>query len=51
MPDQPQYSPRAEALMAALIAVAALGGAGWLGWYIGWPETFDPGDVDVVNPI
>lgn len=51
MPDQPQYSPRTEALMAAVIAVGALGGAGWLGWFIGWPETFDPGDVDFVNPI
>lgn len=37
--------------MAAAVAVAALGGAGWLGWQIGWPAAFDPGDVDFVNPL
>jgi hypothetical protein len=51
MSQSPQYSPRIEALMAAAIAAAALGGAGWLGRSIGWPATFDPGDVDFVNPI
>jgi hypothetical protein len=51
MSEPPQTSPRAEALMAAAIALASLGGAGWLGWSIGWPATFDPGDVDFVNPF
>jgi hypothetical protein len=51
MPDQPQFSPRMEAAMALLIAVGALGGAGWLGWMIGWPETFDPNGLDFVNPM
>lgn len=49
--SQPQFSPRIEALAAAGIAIGALGGAGWLGWMIGWPGTFDPHDVDFVNPI
>jgi hypothetical protein len=48
---QPQFSPRIEALAAAGIAVAALGGAGWLGWMIGWPETFDTNDPDFINPF
>lgn len=51
MTQSPQHSPRTEAVVAAAIAVAALGGAGWLGRQIGWPATFDPGDVDFVNPI
>ena len=51
MSQPPQSSPLMEALMAAAIAVAALGGAGWLAWQIGWPATFDPDDVDFVNPI
>lgn len=46
-----QFSPRIEALVAAGTAVAALGAAGWLGWYIGWPGSFDPGDPDFLNPI
>ncbi len=49
--SQPQFSPRIEALTAAGIAVAALGGAGWLGWMIGWPATFDTADPDFVNPF
>lgn len=49
--SQPQSSPRDEALMAGGIVVAALCGAGWLGWMIGWPATFDPGAEDFVNPI
>jgi len=51
MSQPTQSSPLIEALKAAAIALAALGGAGWLGWQIGWPATFDPGDVDFVNPI
>lgn len=51
MTMSPQSSPRAEALTAAAIALLALGVAGWLGWMIGWPATFDPGDVDFVNPF
>ncbi|WP_135450777.1 MULTISPECIES: hypothetical protein [Tabrizicola] len=49
--SQPQYSPRIEALVAAGVAVAALGVAGWLGWMIGWPGSFDTSDPDFVNPI
>lgn len=49
--SQPQFSPRIEALAAAGIAVAALCGAGWLGWLIGWPDSFDPNDPDFVNPF
>ena len=48
---QPQFSPRIEALAAAGIVVAALGGAGWLGWMIGWPGSFDTSDPDFVNPF
>jgi len=48
---QPQFSPRNEALAAAGIAVAALGVAGWLGWMIGWPESFDANDPDFINPF
>jgi hypothetical protein len=33
--QSPNHSPRLEALMAGVIALAALGGAGWLGWSIG----------------
>lgn len=51
MSQPPQFSPRIEALAAAGIAVAALGGAGWLGWMIGWPGSFDTSDPDFVNPI
>ena len=51
MSQPPQSSPLMQALMAAAIAVAALGAAAWLGWQIGWPATFDPGDVDFVNPF
>lgn len=51
MSQPPQFSPRIEALMAGGIALAALGGAGWLGWTIGWPGTFDPSAPDFVNPI
>ena len=46
-----QFSPRMEALAAAGIAVLALGGAGWLGWTIGWPGSFDFDDPELVNPI
>lgn len=49
--SQPQFSPRIEALAAAGISVAALGGAGWLGWMIGWPDSFDTSDPDFVNPF
>lgn len=51
MSRPPQFSPRIEALAAAGIAIAALGGAGWLGWMIGWPETFDTNDPDFINPF
>ena len=51
MSQPPQQSPLMEALMAAAVSTAALGAAVWLGWYIGWPGTFDPGDIDFVNPI
>jgi hypothetical protein len=51
MTQSPQFSPRIEALVAGGIAVAALGGAGWLGWMIGWPDSFDPNDPDFVNPF
>jgi hypothetical protein len=49
--SQPQFSPRIEALTAGGIAMAALGGAGWLGWMIGWPGSFDMSDPDFINPI
>lgn len=48
---QPQFSPRIEALAAAGLATMALGGAGWMGWMIGWPETFDTNDPDFINPF
>ncbi|MDM7931232.1 hypothetical protein [Tabrizicola sp.] len=51
MTEPPQFSPRIEALAAAGIAAAALGGAGWLGWMTGWPESFDTSDPDFINPI
>lgn len=51
MSQPPQFSPKIEALAAAGIAVAAICGAGWLGWMIGWPKTFDTSDPDFVNPI
>ena len=51
MTQPAQFSPRIEALTAAGIAVAALGAAGWLGWYIGWPGSFDTSDPDFLNPI
>lgn len=51
MTQPPQFSPGKEAVVAGAIALAALGGAGWLGRMIGWPATFDPGDVDFVNPV
>lgn len=47
----PRFEPRIEALAAAGLAVLALGGAGWLGWMIGWPATFDTGNPDFVNPV
>jgi hypothetical protein len=37
--------------MAAAISLVALGAAGWLGLHSGWPGTFDPVDLDLVNPI
>ncbi|MFP5479801.1 MAG: hypothetical protein ACLGIE_08960 [Alphaproteobacteria bacterium] len=51
MAQPPQSSPGTEAILAAVIAVAALGGAGWLGWMIGWPESFDLNDPELLNPI
>jgi hypothetical protein len=51
MSEPPQFLPRIEALAAAGIAVLALGGAGWLGWSIGWPGTFDLEDPELINPI
>jgi len=51
MSASPQFSPRIEALAAAGISVLALGGAGWLGWSVGWPETFDLNDPELINPI
>lgn len=51
MSQPPQFLPWIEALMAAGIAVAALFGAGWLGWMIGWPGTFDLDDPELLNPI
>ena len=51
MSQPPQVSPRIEALAAAGIAAAALVAAGWLGWMIGWPSTFDPNDPELLNPI
>lgn len=51
MSQPPQHSPRMEALVAAGIALAAVGGAGFLGWYIGWPGNFDTSDPDFLNPL
>jgi hypothetical protein len=51
MSQPPHFSPRIEALAAGGIAAAAVGAAGWLGWMIGWPATFDSSDPDLVNPI
>jgi len=45
------FSPRIEALAALGIAVLALGGAGYLGWSIGWPAKFNLDDPDLINPI
>jgi hypothetical protein len=46
-----QVSSRRAALAAGAIAGAALIAAGWLGWMIGWPATFDTRDPDFVNPF
>lgn len=48
---QPQFSPRTEGIVAAGLALAALGGAAWLGWMIGWPGSFDTSDPDFINPF
>lgn len=50
MPD-PTVSDRARALTAALAALAALGGAVWLGWQVNWPAGYALDDPDFFNPF
>jgi hypothetical protein len=45
-----QSSPRVAAIAAGLIALLAFGGAGWMGWMLGWPWIVDINDPEF-NPM